>query len=65
VSVAHQAGPCGWTRAHTYSEPSLLEAGKVNNRLSHTDVGNATETYGYRDGQGQDVNGCMTRRVWS
>jgi hypothetical protein len=51
LSVAHQAGSGGWTRAYAYAEPSLLEAGKVNNRLSHTNVGAATETYGYRDAQ--------------
>ena len=25
LSVAHQAGPGGWTRAYAYAEPSLLK----------------------------------------
>ena len=40
----------GWTRAYTYNEPSLIEPGKKNNRLTSTTVGNtnpATETYPY------------------
>ena len=28
----------GWTRAYTYNEASLLEAGKLSNRLSSTAV---------------------------
>jgi RHS repeat-associated protein len=40
----------GWTRSYTYNEASLLEAGKVSNRLTSTSVGgNATwnEPYTY------------------
>jgi RHS repeat-associated protein len=39
----------GWTRRYTYSDASLIEAGKQSNRLSSTQVGNgvasAPETY--------------------
>ncbi len=47
----------GWSRTYSYEEPSLIEPGKVNNRLSRTTVGNGnptTETYAY------DVHGNMT-----
>jgi RHS repeat-associated protein len=37
----------GWTRRYSYNEPSQLEAGKTNNRLSATSVGNVTEPYRY------------------
>jgi RHS repeat-associated protein len=37
----------GWARAYVYGEPSQLEAGKANNRLSSTSLGAATETYRY------------------
>jgi len=62
-SVQHSALNGSWTRAYTYSEPSLLEAGKKNNRLTRTQIGNGlnfTESYGYTDAQGNDVHGCMT-----
>ena len=49
----------GWTRRYTYSETSLLEGGKKNNRLGSTQVGNgviaAPETYLH------DVHGNMLR----
>ncbi|HEX5736593.1 MAG TPA: SpvB/TcaC N-terminal domain-containing protein [Blastocatellia bacterium] len=45
----------GWSRAYTYDEPSLLEAGKTNNRLTRTQMGNgAVDNYTY------DANGSMT-----
>ena len=34
--LIHQAAHGDWTRAHTYDEPSLIEPGKKNNRLSNT-----------------------------
>lgn len=38
----------GWTRYYTYNENSLTEDGKKSNRLSSTQVGNATpEKYAY------------------
>jgi RHS repeat-associated protein len=50
----------GWAREYTYSEPSLLETGKNNNRLTRTEVSSVPETYSYKDALGQDVHGCMT-----
>jgi len=47
----------GWTRSYTYSEVSLLEPGKVSNRLSRTTISGAQpyiEAYTY------DVHGNMT-----
>lgn len=36
--LIHQAANGNWTRAYTYTEPSLIEPGKNNNRLSSTVV---------------------------
>jgi RHS repeat-associated protein len=47
----------GWTRTYTYTEPSLLEPGKVSNRLSQTAVsGNLPFNEPYT----HDVHGNMT-----
>ena len=48
----------GWTRAYTYNEASLLEAGKLSNRLSRTTVSGSqplNEPYTY------DLHGNMAR----
>ena len=48
----------GWTRAYTYNEASLLEAGKLSNRLSSTAVSGSqplNEPYAY------DLHGNMAR----
>ncbi len=49
----------GWTRRYTYSEASLIEGGKLSNRLSSTQIGNGVpatpETYAY------DAHGNMLR----
>jgi RHS repeat-associated protein len=37
-TLIHQAVNGGWTRAYTYTEPSLFEPDKTNNRLSSTNV---------------------------
>jgi RHS repeat-associated protein len=40
----------GWRRTYSYQKPSLLEPGKMSNRLTSTTVGNGnpgTEQYGY------------------
>ncbi|KAI9164054.1 SpvB-domain-containing protein [Paramyrothecium foliicola] len=37
----------GWTRTYEYNEPSLLESGKYNNRLSVTKVGDSTTEFRY------------------
>ena len=50
----------GWTRAYEYNETSLLEQGKVSNRLSRTVLnpnGNSPEDEPYR----YDAHGNMTR----
>ena len=47
-------GPTLWKRDYTYTEASLVEAGKVSNRLSRTAVGSTTERYEY------DAHGDMT-----
>jgi RHS repeat-associated protein len=57
--LIHQATNGNWTRAYTYTEPSLIEPGKANNRLSSTIVhpnGNQpmVEPYTY------DAHGNMT-----
>lgn len=50
TSVGHAAGGAGWTRTYTYAEPSLLEPGRFNNRLSRTTTpGGGTEPYTYDD----------------
>ena len=49
-----------WNRDYFYEEPSLIEPGKRNNRLTRTEVGGFTENYSYKDTQGNDVHGCMT-----
>jgi RHS repeat-associated protein len=60
LSFVHQgsnpANP-GWTRSYTYNEASLLETGKVSNRLSSTAVSGSqplNEPYTY------DLHGNMT-----
>jgi RHS repeat-associated protein len=40
-AVIHVAQNGNWTRNYNYNEASLLEPGKVNNRLSSTQVGNS------------------------
>ncbi|KAF4622714.1 hypothetical protein G7Y89_g14312 [Cudoniella acicularis] len=50
VSMQHQntsSSAQGWTRHYSYSEPSLLEPGVYNNRLSRTSIGSTTENYRY------------------
>lgn len=63
LSVSHRgsdpANP-GWVRSYTYSEPSLLESGKNNNRVTSTAVGGTTETYSV-GGNGYDAHGNMLR----
>ena len=42
----------GWTRTYSYEEPSLIEPGKVSNRLSRTTLGNGNpiiKTYTYNE----------------
>ncbi len=48
----------GWTQIYTYSSPSLLEPSTMNNRLSATSIGSATDTYAYDGLEG--LHGNMT-----
>jgi len=58
--MIHQAASGGWTRRYAYNEPSLIESGTVNNRLSRTSLpgdlpGVFSAPYEY------DAHGNMTR----
>jgi RHS repeat-associated protein len=67
LKMVHQTASGSWTRYYAYDEPSLIESGKVNNRLSSTSLpgddplGPYRGKYGYRDENGNDVHGCITR----
>jgi RHS repeat-associated protein len=55
--IGSQPENAGWTRSYTYNEPSSLESGNVNNRLTKTTVSGSqplNEPYSY------DVHGNMT-----
>ena len=57
--LIHQAANGNWTRVYTYTEPSLIEPGKKNNRLSSTIVhpnGNQSIVEPYT----HDAHGNMT-----
>ena len=57
LHLLHQATNGNWARDYTYNEPSLIETGKLSNRLSSTTVGSnnpVTESYAY------DAHGNMT-----
>ncbi|HRC55970.1 MAG TPA: RHS repeat-associated core domain-containing protein, partial [Kofleriaceae bacterium] len=53
----HLAGGSGWTRRYEYSEPSLLEPGKVSNRLSRTILGSSVDVF---ERYTHDAHGSMT-----
>ena len=57
--MAHQAANGNWTRAYSYDEDSLIEAGKKSNRLSkaplQSEPPSASKEFGY------DPHGNMTR----
>lgn len=60
-NMIHTANSNGnWTRTYTYNEPSLIESGKTNNRLTSTTIGATTETYS-TGGNGYDAHGNMLR----
>jgi RHS repeat-associated protein len=57
VELAHRFNGAGWTRRYEYEESSLIEAGKKNDRLTRTTVGNGlnqVEPYTH------DAHGNMT-----
>jgi RHS repeat-associated protein len=50
LELTHEAVNGNWTRSYSYNEPSLIEPGKQNNRMSGTEVGSnnpVTEAYAY------------------
>ena len=51
----HHANGGSWVRDYAYEEPSLIEPGRKNNRLSKTYIGSGVENYNY------DAHGSMTR----
>ncbi|KAI5460180.1 65kDa B protein-domain-containing protein, partial [Mariannaea sp. PMI_226] len=56
LSMTHQvsgAATAGWTRSYSYNEPSLLEPGRVGNRLSSSQLSSRAENYSY------DASGCI------
>ena len=50
----HHASGGDWVRDYAYNEPSLIEPGLMNNRLSKTIIGSGVENYTY------DAHGSMT-----
>ena len=54
LEIAHRTARCGWTRAYSYNEQSLLEPARTGDRLSATAVSHP-EPYTY------DEHGNMTR----
>jgi RHS repeat-associated protein len=57
LQMEHEGGDPslpGWTRSYNYNETSFLEADKLNNQLSSTEVNSETEEYSY------DAHGNMT-----
>ena len=46
-AMIHVASNGNWTRDYSYGEQSIIEAGKMNNRLSGTAVGDTTGNYAY------------------
>lgn len=61
-------GVVGWTRRFVYNEPSFLEPGKRNNRLSESSVGDTTSSLRYLGPDGQaglvtDMTG-FSRMSW-
>ena len=60
LKMAHTTLTGSWTRYYAYEEPSLLEAGVVNNRLSATSLPGDGSAGPYRARYGYDVHGNMT-----
>ena len=46
----------GWTRRYSYADPSQLEPGQTNNRLTSTSTGTNTATYRYAGSAGRHGN---------
>jgi RHS repeat-associated protein len=58
LQMVHSAASGGWTRRYAYNEPSLIEPGKLSNRLTATslpgdpDAGPYSASYGSYDAHG-------------
>jgi RHS repeat-associated protein len=62
--LIHQAANGNWTRTYHYGEASLIEPGKVSNRLTSTTVAGVTDSYPY-DAHGNMVGmPHLTRMDW-
>ena len=65
LEIAHRtAARCGWTRAYSYEEPSLLEPERPGNRLSAASVGDV-EPYDYDDHGNMTRMAHLPRMEWS
>ena len=58
-TMAHHSEGGNWERRYAYEEASLIEPGKVSNRLSRTSVDEGSSTLGER--YRHDAHGNMTR----
>jgi RHS repeat-associated protein len=58
LAMSHSATNGGWTRAYTYAEASLLEAGKQNNALSSTTL-QPNSANAIAEGYSYDAHGNM------
>lgn len=58
MSMQHAGAGTSWTRTYSYDESSLLEPGRLSNRLSRTEVGEIAEVYS-DGGDGYDEHGNM------
>jgi RHS repeat-associated protein len=61
LKLIHQAASGGWTRHYAYNEPSLLELGKVSDRLSRTSLPGDDPSRPYSARYEYDAHGNMTR----
>jgi RHS repeat-associated protein len=61
LKMVHQAISGGWTRYYAYDEPSLMEPGKTNNRLSRTSLPGDPSDGPYSARYEHDDHGNMTR----
>jgi RHS repeat-associated protein len=65
LKIAHQANGGNWTRDYDYNEPSLIEAGLLNNRLSQTTVGSASPEIYAHDAHGNITSmPHLSQMVW-
>jgi hypothetical protein len=59
LSTAHQAASGGWSRLYSYAEPSLIEPGKMSNRLSATSLPGDAAAGPYSARYSYDEHGSM------